>query len=110
MNYSMRQYAFVISALLISVSAIDLNTPAQARPKRDFTAYGRAFNEAYSAMTQCINQGNRKECSRLAEIKGTLANWCSQQERDACITYKNVIYMEGMVQSAKTTNDITNIP
>jgi hypothetical protein len=38
MNYSIRHCAFVISALLIGVSAIDLHTPAQAEGTIDQTA------------------------------------------------------------------------
>jgi hypothetical protein len=109
MNYSIRHCAFVISALIIGVIAIDLNTPAQARPTRQNRNYAGAWNLANSAIFRCYNQKNLNECSKLTQIKNTLESWCYQNDRDACITYKNVVAAEGLAMTVQTTEGISNI-
>jgi SpoVK/Ycf46/Vps4 family AAA+-type ATPase len=62
MNYSIRHCAFVISALLIGVSAIDLNTPAQARPTRqDRERYYKSF------IYECSKHMRKDACKTVAE-------------------------------------------
>jgi hypothetical protein len=104
MNYSLRHCAFVISALLIGVSTIDLNTAAQARPTRQRHDYLGAWNLAYSAINKCYSQKNLDECSKLNQIKNTLLGWCYDKDRDSCILYKEVNKFEDVVQQAETLN------
>jgi hypothetical protein len=107
MKYSIRHCAFVISALLIGVSAIEFNTPAQARPTRQRHDYLGAWNIAYSAINQCYTQQkNLDECDKLNHIKNTLIGWCSEKDRDACILYKKVSDFENVVQQAESIGDM----
>ena len=130
MNYSIRHCAFVISALLIGVSAIDLNTPAQAEGTIDQSAAidagagkiaeaGEANfraeraqqtqNIAYAALTQCYTYNNANGCSQLTQIKSTLANRCEQNDRDSCTVYRNIVGFEGLKQTEQTTEDLSKI-
>ncbi len=105
MNYSLRNCAFVISALLIGVSAIDLNNPAEAGPSR--YGYVEAWNQANTAISLCYEHENFEACNKLTRIKSTLMSWCSQNDRNSCTVYKNVISAEGIAQSLRVAREAT---
>lgn len=105
MNYSIRHCTLVISALLISAIAIDLNTSAQAKPSR--YGYLEAWNQANSAISLCYEQKNFEACNKLTRIKNTLMTWCSQNDRNSCTVYKNVISAEGIAQSLRVAEEAT---
>jgi hypothetical protein len=114
MNYSIRHCAFVISALLIGVSAIDLHTPAQAGGPIDQDAAigagadkiaeagqrnidaGRTQTLARAALTQCYTYNNQKACSQLPRIKRALANWCQQKYSGSCTLLQTVSDFESL--------------
>jgi hypothetical protein len=125
-----KQYLLLSSVLLISTNAITVSTLAATTPdlsgilsgrKRSEIQiqreqrrlvngdYARAWNLANSAISQCYGQKNLNECSRLTQIKDTLATWCNQNDLNACAIYKNIVGAEGLAMGAQTLDDISNI-
>lgn len=118
----MRHWFLVLSALFVSTSVISLATPTQAqniqpalkqqktppptRPARSEIVYLQAYNTADAAINSCYENGNLEDCDKVNRILNTLLTWCSQGDKNACTTAKNVVALEGLAQTAQSVRQL----
>ena len=115
----MRHWFLVLSALFVSTSVISLATPIQAQniqpalkqqktspPTRSEAVYLQAFSTANAAINSCYDNGNLEDCDKVNRILNTLGNWCSQGDKNACTTAKNLVALEGVAQTAQTARQL----
>jgi hypothetical protein len=108
MNYSIRHCAFAISALLIGVSTIGFNTPAQARPKRMGTIDQTTPISAEAALIG--EAGGRNEANRRAQQArqnrqrhdNLQAQNLAYAALTQCYTYKNLDACSQLTQIKST--------
>lgn len=118
----MRHWFLVLSALFVSTSVLSLATPTQAQniqpalkqqktpprsPARSEVVYLQAYNTANAPINSCYDNGNLEDCDKVNRIINTLASWCGQGDKNACITAQNVIALEGLAQTAQTARQLT---
>ncbi|MEH2323363.1 MAG: hypothetical protein V7K32_07280 [Nostoc sp.] len=94
----MRQFYLFLSALFVSVSAVDQSVSAQNNQPGSNHDYNQALVLATSAINGCYQYKRLDECDKLNQIKATLTNWCIQGDNNACELYSLVSVYETTAQ------------